>query len=210
MRYHTRNLGPSLKRKTLSPFPRNFVNPDATSGAPGEHPKAFLSQIVPASPPHPGLRGSKLKSTRTAPQGRGWARTWPRAGKPRPGSSLLGSLGPLAQLPLAASASRPRRTSFREPQRCLAEARLGAVRLARRQAQVPPRKTMGLPWERNAADGAWSVGACSRSNAADFRPRKIPGCWGQPALPPHPGLSGLRGSDSHSLRLVSETSLSFS
>lgn len=79
--------------------------------------------------------------------------------KPRPGTSLIGSLSPRARLPPAASASWPRRTSFRAQQRCLAEARLGAVRLARRQPRFPLGRQWGCHGNRTprTEPGAWAT-----------------------------------------------------
>lgn len=117
--------------------------------------------------------------TRKVHAGRSKARvgppTWPRAEKPRPGTSLRGSLSGRARLPRAASASWLPRTSFRAPHRCLAEARLSARLAWRASSSGSGSGDNGVAMGTERVDRVRSVRACSHGDAGHFRSRKIPG-----------------------------------
>lgn len=85
-------------------------------------------------------------------------RTWRRAEKPRPGSSLRVSLSRAARLRRAASVSGPGRTSFRAPHGCLAEARRSARSALSTGRRASGMGDNGVARKRNAEarTGVWA------------------------------------------------------
>lgn len=136
-------------------------------------------------------RGGKLASVALRARRRAEGATPPDQPSrlPRPGSSaccrdVSVSLG---------------QTSFRAPQARFAEGDALRRLPLLPAADVPARKTMRLPWARNAESGGRSVGACSHGDAECLRTRRISGGAG----PAHPRLSDPRKHEARELRLGS-------